>query len=417
MRTGTASTPAVKEDAMNLKDYYHLKKDKFAINPDDDAEVYFGGADLEHRIKRRILRDFNQERGVPKFFVYGPYGGGKTHTLRHVEYRLGTDPELREGLPHTRPVRFELAPVRSKERWLSVHTRLMNAIGQELIREAASRILTDPAHAPDPLGFLKQAGVLRFGETAIQASQAVVFRNLILGFGGRQATLSWEWLRGRQLNLDETQTIGTQANLAEPGDLVHALLNVASLVRVALGEKLLFLIDEGEAAENLTSVDSIREFEYSLRRLVDDDNDVLGLVIAYQFEPGMGQAPEVFAYDAIRRRVGYEAGYIDLTGHLSAPENARKFILEVLEHLVDQDAARKTITNESLSTEPEYFPFEEEAVDLLANYVTTDPQLSLPSQIITRMSDAAVEAWLSREASPQRRLVDEEIINRVLYPS
>src|SRR5207245_394565 len=130
-------------------------KDTFTVNPDDDADVYFGGTELQERIRMRILRDFNQERAVPKFMIFGPYGGGKTHTLRNIEYRLRTDPCLKDGLPPVRSIRYELAPIRSKERWTTVHTRLMNAIGQDLVRTAAAAVLAEPEHATNPLPYLQ----------------------------------------------------------------------------------------------------------------------------------------------------------------------------------------------------------------------------------------------------------------------
>src|SRR5579862_2513795 len=201
---------------MNLREYYHLKRDTFSVNPDTDAEWYFGSADLEGRIRERILRDLNQDRAVPKFMIHGAYGGGKTHNLRHIEYVLATDGSLRDGLPHMRSLRYELAPIRSKERWTTVHTRIMNAIGFEVVRDAAATVLGTPERAIDPLPYLLEERVLRFGETAIQASEAQIFRNML--FGGRQATLSWEWLKGRKLTVDETQMLGTQANLDEPAD-------------------------------------------------------------------------------------------------------------------------------------------------------------------------------------------------------
>jgi hypothetical protein len=183
-----------------------------------------------------------------------------------------------------------------------------------------------------------------------------------------------------------------------------------------MGKKLLVLMDEGEALGNLTSADSMREFEYALRRLFDDDNDVLGLIIAYQLEPGLDRVPDVLSSDAIRRRVGYDAGYLDLAGHLSVPENAMTFITDLLAYLVDQDQAAATIAAQGLNTQREFFPFEEEAIDLIAEFVTADPQHSLPSQIIIRMSDAVVDAWMDRdESSDVRRLVDEAAVTPHLY--
>lgn len=400
---------------MNLKEYYHLKKDTFTVNPDTDAEVYFGGTELESRIRERILRDLNQDRAVPKFMILGPYGGGKTHNLRHIEYVLGTDPTLRDELPHLRPLRYELAPIKSKERWTSVHTRIMNAIGFEVVRDAAATVLGTPERATDPFPHLVGERILRYGETAIQASQAQIFRNLL--FGGRQATLSWEWLKGRKLTVDETQMLATQANLEEPADLIHALLNVASLVRAGTDEKLVIMMDEGEALGNITNADSIMEFEYSFRRLFDDDNDVLGLIIAFEHTPGLGRVPAVLDYEAIRRRVGYDDGYIDLTSHLASADNAKAFIYDLLRHLVDQDLAAQTIEEQGLATQREVFPFDEDAVDLVAEFASSDPQNSLPSQIIQKMQTAVLNAWLDRDqTSDERRLVDEAIVTPVLYP-
>jgi hypothetical protein len=98
---------------MNLREYYHLTKDTFTVNPDEDGDVYFGGVELEQRIKRRIIRDFNQERAVPKFMIHAPYGGGKTHTLRHIEHELATDPQLHDGMPTVRPLRLPRFGARS----------------------------------------------------------------------------------------------------------------------------------------------------------------------------------------------------------------------------------------------------------------------------------------------------------------
>jgi hypothetical protein len=211
--------------------------------------------------------------------------------------------------------------------------------------------------------------------------------------------------------------LGTQANLDEPADLVHALLNVASLVQAGTGEKVLILMDEGEALVNITSADSIMEFEYTFRRLFDDDNDVLGLIIAFEHTPGLGRVPAILDYEAIRRRVGYEDGYIDLTGHLAVADNAKKFIFDLLEHLVDQAAAAKTVSDQGLATQPEFFPFDENAIDLVAEFASSDPQNSLPSQIIQKMQAAVLNAWLGRDtATDERQLVDEAIMTPVLYP-
>ena len=70
---------------MNLREYYHLKKDTFTVNPDTDAEVYFGGTELESRIRERILRDLeplNRGRDKSNRITYDSLW---VHAKRHYD--------------------------------------------------------------------------------------------------------------------------------------------------------------------------------------------------------------------------------------------------------------------------------------------------------------------------------------------
>ena len=76
-------------DDMTLKNYFLLKdRDSLSIDPWRDQKQFFGASDLNERIRKRIESDFVQPRGIPKFFVHGYYGSGKTHTLAHIDYVL-----------------------------------------------------------------------------------------------------------------------------------------------------------------------------------------------------------------------------------------------------------------------------------------------------------------------------------------
>ena len=394
---------------MTLREYYHLTKDVFSIDPREDAKEYFGGTTLFHQIRDRIKSDFVQQRQVPKFCLYGAYGSGKTHTLHHVEYVLRTDFDA--DFP-TDVIELEISPIRAKESWKKVHGDLINAISLERMKQAVAAVFADPKAAQEPLRILKSQGILRFGEAAIQSSQAQVFRSLV--YGGRGEALALEWLKGTPLTIDQAQTIGTETNLTEPSHLIACVLNVASLLLHGLGKRPVVLIDEAESLGNLTNHDSIEEFKFAFRRLFDNENDVLGTVVAFQHEGGIEQAPEVLSEDAVMRRIDYEAGYFDLGRLVVEMNDVREFILQVLAYLVDQDAARRTIDDEDLGTQPEYFPFTEEAVDLIANDLTqADKQL--PSQIISKLSAAVVQGWMKADGSGHV-LIDEDMARGALYP-
>lgn len=397
---------------MNLRNYFHLKKDSFSIDPREDAEQYFGGSKLDEGIRDRIETDFVQQRQIPKFCLYGPFGAGKTHTLHHIEYQLKTS--ISADYP-SEPIMLDISPIRSKERWLKVHGDLINAIGLGRIKEAVHNLLADPVASQDPFTFLTNKGVLKYGEVAIRSSQAKVFR--ALAFGGPMEGAALQWLKGASLSKANAETLEVETELTEVSHLVACLLNVAGLLRAGLGRRPVLLIDEAEALRSLTSADSITEFTTAFRKLAEDENNVLGLIVAFHAEGGMEDAPEVLINPSVFRRFGYEAAFIDLHEAIAATENVRTFIQEALEYLIDQDAARATIENEALPTEPEFFPFTPEAVDRLADFIIhEDPENQVPSQIITRMSNAVVDAWRrGREDASGHVLIDEDAIEAALY--
>lgn len=398
----------------SLKDYFHLTKDAFDIDPKRDADVYFGYEPLQERLLNRLASDFVQQRHVPKFFIFGRYGSGKTHSLAHIQYVLTNDPRFLADFPSTEPLLTEVPPLKAKESWKKIHQHLLDEIGRTLIKEAVQAILTTPNFTGDVAADLRAAGALRFGDTSLQNSQAQIFRNLL--FGGLQETISWEWLKGKVLTADQASTLNTETNLSETSDFVAALLNVSALVWAGLRKKIVILLDEAEMVRSITNADSHQEFTWALRRLMENENDVLGLVVGFQQEGGMEAAPPVFSDDAVRTRVGGDSGFIDLGELVAEPSDVKDFIVAVLARLVDQVAAKSTIDTQELPTEPEHFPFTPEAIDRIAEYITEDPERKSPREIKNLMSSAVVAAWLRGRDTGATQLVDSDLLEAVLFP-
>lgn len=399
---------------MTLREHFHLTKDSFSIDNREDAAVYFGGSTLNAKLKERLETDFVRPRQAPKFCIYGAYGAGKTHTEHHIEYLLRS--ELANDYP-SEAIFLDISPIRAKEKWVKVHGDIINAIGLELLREAATGVLTDPAAAKDPVKHLTDKGVLRFGEAAIRSSQARVFRALL--FGGPMETAALQWLKGGSLTAAQAEAIEIETRLTEVSHLVACLLNVAALIKVGLGRRAILLLDEAEALRALGRGDSQNEFVSAFRKLADDDNNVLGIIVAFHTEGGMEDAPEVLTDPAVFRRFGYEAAFFDLQENVGGMENVKAFIHDVLRYLVDQDAAAATISAQSLDTEREFFPFTADAVDRLAEFIAEeDPRNQVPDQIIKRMGDAVIRAWrAARDGDGKVVLVDDQIIEAALYPA
>ncbi|WP_392543763.1 hypothetical protein [Oryzobacter telluris] len=398
---------------MSIRDYYKLTRENFSLNPKQDASVYFGGANINGRIKDRLETDFLEERSVPKFMIFGQYGAGKTHTLGHIRYVLGADPYFSVGYP-TEVRLTELPPLRSRDTWAKIHGLLVDELGRDLIRSAAKSLARQAPESVDPEQHFFENAV-PFGDTALRSSQAKIYQALL--FTGRQETVAWEWLKGRSLSADEKATLGVETDLSGPMSYLNALLNLASLVHRGLGRKVVLLVDEAESLRSVSDSNSVDEFTSMFRKLMDNDNNVLGMVLAFQSEGGMEDAPEMLTDEAVRRRVGHDSGYIDLTPLVSEGSDVKDFITEVLCYLVDQEAAKAVLEKEGSDVDPGMFPFTVDAIEALAEYVMEEPGRQVPSQIISKMSTCVATAYRDGMRTGHAcRLVDEGIVNQVLYP-
>ncbi|MFP3880101.1 MAG: hypothetical protein ACLFVA_04015 [Dehalococcoidia bacterium] len=391
----------------SLKNYYFLRKyESFSIDPWRDGDVYFGDTTLKQRITRRIDSDFEQPRRVPKFFVFGAYGSGKTHTLANIAFSLSQN-----ELHLTEPVYLAMPPLTSKERWIRIHSRLLDALSPERIQSAVE-IIADEVEGPDKIrGFLER-DILLYGDDTLKVSQANIFRNFL--FGGKQSQLSWEWLKGRKNTPDQATMLGIQKDLGEATDLVDCLLNLGVLYHRANRRKIVFLLDEAEAVRSVTNADAEVELQHMFRLLLDNNNTYVGLVLAVQSE--QHEIPPFFLREDLMRRVDYDQGYIDLGAMVSQVNSAKEFVKHVLAYLVDQDKAEHTIATENLSVSKELFPFTDHAVDAISTHVAEQPEHASPSFILATMSSAAIEGWRRRNQSTTHVVIDPSIIEETVFP-
>src|SRR5262249_51841375 len=104
----------------------------------------------------------------------------------------------------------------------------------------------------------------------------------------------------------------------------------------------------------------------------------------------------------------------DLKDLVLEMNDVKEFIIQVLGYLVDPDAAQQTIEAESLDTQPEFFPFTADAVDLIANELMKE-ELQLPRDIISKLGAAVVQGWMRRANGGGHVLIDDQLAAEVLY--
>src|SRR2546429_281554 len=70
-----------------MQSWFGLKEEHtdFSIETEADANLFFARRELNEQLKAILRRSF-RTGNPPKMVLYGYWGVGKTHTMRHMEY-------------------------------------------------------------------------------------------------------------------------------------------------------------------------------------------------------------------------------------------------------------------------------------------------------------------------------------------
>lgn len=359
------------------------------INP-DDARFYFGRDDIKMRLQRQLRRSFIAP-GIPKIMVWGPYGSGKTQTLFYLEHYLKTEtPSSCSGIPHTLYLTIEM---HGKSEAGHLHMQMMESLGKETVTKWVRKLFDQVPDLDEALRGL-----------ADDPNVALALKELRAA--GESTFVAWRWLTGQTLKTSDLNALSLTRNLGEvgAGDLVNALVTIGNLAD-AVGEKLIFLLDEVEELQNVRSGDAAESIHLYFRRLAEPANASVGFLVGFKADV-FDDAPEMLQRGDVQGRIG-AGNYIDIPP-LPAVADVKTFVGELLATLIDEEQAQERITENRLDTELGKYPFERNAFELLADYATQDPARALPRYIINAINECAIQAW-----DDGKQLVDEAIVNNV----
>jgi hypothetical protein len=208
------------------------------------------------------------------------------------------------------------------------------------------------------------------------------------------------------ISTKELETLGVTRNLGQvgAGGMVVALIAIGKLAE-RNGAKLIFLLDEMEELQNVRTGDATESIHQYFRRLSDSANSTVGFMVGFKANT-LSEGPRILTREDIGTRIGTH-NYIEV-GHLPAVSDVKRFMEELLEHLVDADKANDKIQTEALEVTVKTYPFAPSAFELLADYASQDPYKALPRNIINAINECAIQAW-----DEEKALVDDEIVNDV----
>jgi len=402
---------------MDLKEYCCLNRNRFEIDPEEDAAWYFGNRQVSQELLSRIRSDF-LVRGVPKCGILGRFGFGKTHTLFHLKYLLEQDCKTYPAVPFILRIAPYDETTAGLSGWKYIHGKMLDAIGETFLREIVRDFDNLPGPRTSELS-LEMMKAFKFGDENLKSSLS----SLLSAFFLREvkSTLpAWQWLKADKITKSgDLEDKGVKKMLDTGGDMLNAVLNIGNLVRKVRGTGIVFFMDEAQALNEVKK--RTIEIHDAFLQLAEADNTDVGFVIAY-FGTGLATIPKVFSTpDDILSRLGVSQSNIhvaikDLLRLISTKDDLRNFVNEVLGALINKDNATKLINDLNLTgtVKPEQLPFTDEALGRIVQVLYEKEQNRNARMIINSLATLSAEAYQKGKSLNKYVVADGEFIEPLI---
>lgn len=402
---------------MDLKDYCCLNRARLRVDPEADASWFFGNKSVESKLLSRINNDFNI-RGVPKCGIVGRFGYGKTHSLYHIKHIFESNLDKFPAIPFILCVAPYDEGTPGLNGWEYIHGKMLNAMGESFLRTIVIEFDKLPDTRTKGLAD-EMVKVFKFGDENLKKSLANILSGYFLR-EGRPTLVAWKWLRGVKLGKGESfQDTGIIKTLDTAEDMVDVLCNLGNLVRKVRDEGILFLIDEAQALDEIKK--RLIEIQNAFLRLVDNQNEDVGFIIAYFGTARAAAVPKVFHRDDILSRLGVsttntEDAFIDLKSVINTEKDIRDFILSILNGIIDEKKAQKLIADFGLTDKVQLkeFPFTKESIELIIKVLYQQEPTRNARMIIQNLARLTAEAYQQGKNTNKYILLDEEFIKPLI---
>lgn len=366
--------------AAPLNERFCLKDDRknFTINfrhNQEDRAAYFGKTKINNEIIEGIHERYMMGN-QPKKYLYGQYGVGKTHTLFNIKYQLEESPEARASTDYQVKCCFIDAEFKEKTNYNYLHAQMMEALTLEKIKETIQEYLANNA-GPDMEEKLRND----FGDANIARAIRA------LGYAGEPITL-WKWLCGGSLSAAELTSYNLTRNMNTVSEMYRVLVGIMRLL-VNKGTYYLFLLDEMEGLKNIRNQDCRESFHDAFRKIADDDNDVVGFIVSI-YTISEDDIPDfIYTQDIVTR---LNKANIHPLEYLAHDDDVRQFLKDLFALVIDDEKRKAKEEQGQISSDLEYYPLTDEAMDEIVNLAISAPTASLPRNFISALNEGAVHA-------------------------
>lgn len=330
----------------SIETRYGLTKPNFIVDPDTESDFYAYRSDIDILAQVESLREDLVTGLAPKRLVWGPYGGGKTHTLHKIMHEL-------EKITEIHAVHVDCPDLTRRATFLDLYRDgIVRAIGQDFVLNLFDKTLKN-------VGMALRDELLKKLRDALgdeELSKAVI-RLVDPGFS--QLKL-WAFVSGVSMNRNDLADLGQTQDLtvAESSRLAEMLILLGKLTRDNLKKTLVLILDEMDRLEGV-GAETIITFETGFRRLVDPNQKSAAVLIGSSAAT-LDQMPLIFSgTGAVMSRLTADAVVEIRT--LQAPDVDR-FIKDIIKRFRNRESdinclvdRAKNSTAETIKNE--FFPF------------------------------------------------------------
>lgn len=368
-------------NSTDIKTRFGLRRPNFVLNPlsEEDADFF---ADRTGVNVSSIIDNLQIDLSTalpPKRLLWGPYGGGKTHTLLHTMRKLSS-------LTPVYPVYVECPDLSKRATFLELYREgIMRCCGQDFILDLFEK-------TRDRIGYAKREELLRKLKESLVDEELAKAVAILIDPTEQKKLLLWSWFSGVPVPRSDLAELGQTQDLtsAEPARLAHYISIVGKLVKAIEQKTLILILDE---IDRLRSVgpETIVQFQTAFTRLLDPNQQHVSVLVGVSAQ-NFADLPDIFQQRTpVISRLGRDAileiNYLD-------DVEVEPFMKKIITYIRDNKAnLDELITNAKNNTsekiEKDFFPFTIEAIQAIKVAVGTE---LTPREITLKMTRAAGKA-------------------------
>ena len=360
-----------------VEERFGLARSNFVVNPISEADFWAPRSDVSIESLVENLRVDLVIGLAPKRFVWGRYGGGKTHTLHKAMIEL-------EKMTPIHAVHVDCPDLSRRSTFIDLYRDgIMRSLGEDFVLGLfdASLEKIGYAHREEFLRKLKEALDDEELSKAVARLQDPNFDRIKL----------WAFISGVSVGRSNLTDLGQTQDLtsAESSRLAEMIILVGRLARTNLGKTLVLILDEMDrlGPPSGPGAETIATFQTAFRRLVDPNQKTVSILIGCSAE-ARGDLPDIFASEAVMGRLGHDPGFGEIEIRELVDPDVNRFIKAVIRHFRNQSVDMVGLIKEASSAtsetvDEEFFPFTVEAIAALKVRLS---QTMTPREVTLTMS-------------------------------